>query len=92
MPGDEELEGFISEGDWAATIKRADHGDSPWGVIDGISTEADWLQTASHTQGKYTIFRTKVNEVADVPEPASLLGLLGVGALGSSFLKRKQDA
>ncbi|MDB9315977.1 PEP-CTERM sorting domain-containing protein [Spirulina sp. CS-785/01] len=91
LPGDSELNSFISQGGWADTIKSADHGDNPWGVIEGISTEADWLQTASHEEGKYTIFRTQVKDVT-VPEPASLLGLLGVGALGTSLLKRKAES
>jgi len=95
MPGDAELESLISDAMWEDTVSIGKNGMKPWNTIAGIDGEADWLQTASHTAGKYTIFRTKVpaDQVAGVPEPASLLGLLAVGAIsGSAALKRQRQA
>lgn len=88
MPSNSELESFISNGGWADTISIGTNGMSPWGTISGISGDAEWLQTASHTEGKYTIFRTKsaATDIAGVPEPTSLLGLLAVGVLGATSL------
>jgi hypothetical protein len=42
--------------------------------------------------GKYTIFRTKVTaeDTAGVPEPASVLGLLVLGAVGSGAVMKRQ--
>ena len=92
MPGNAELEGFIGGADWQDTISIGDNGIGPWNTIAGIDSEADWLQTASHTAGKYSIFRTKVpaETVAAVPEPASLLGLLAIGAIGSGTVMKRQ--
>lgn len=95
MPGNAELTGFIGDAAWQDTISIGDNGVSPWGTIAGIDEEADWLQTASHTAGKYSIFRTKVpaENVASTPEPGSLLGLLAVGAISSgAVMKRKHQA
>lgn len=104
MPSDAELSNYISTGNWGDTVSIFENSDAKgtineygdskaWGTIAGISGDADWLKTASHTEGKYTIFRTKVPVGQGVPEPASLLGLLAIGALGgSSALKRNKDA
>ncbi len=95
MPESDELNGLIDGAAWQDTISVGDNGIAPWGTIANIDGEADWLQTASHTAGKYSIFRTKVpaETVAAVPEPASLLGLLAIGAIGSgTAMKRKFQA
>ena len=59
----------------------------PWGTIAGVSADADFLQTAARSQGKYTIFRTKVPVIAaaKVPEPVSGLSLLAIGAAIGGF-------
>ncbi|MEM6253430.1 MAG: PEP-CTERM sorting domain-containing protein [Cyanobacteria bacterium P01_D01_bin.156] len=90
LPGNDELTSLIDGATWEDTISIGKNGIKPWNTIAGIEQDADWLQTASHTKGKYTIFRTKVSaeETADIPEPASMLGLLAVGAMATT-LKRK---
>lgn len=92
LPGNAELSSLIDGASWQDTISIGKNGISPWNNIAGIDQDADWLQTASHTEGKYTIFRTRVpaEDVADVPEPASMVGLLVVGAIATA--KRKREA
>jgi hypothetical protein len=89
-----ELATFIGSALWQNTVSIGKNGRDPWGTIAGISSDADWLQTASHTEGKYTIFRTKVpaEQVADVPEPAAMLGLLAFGAVAANGARKKKTA
>ncbi|NJN20487.1 MAG: PEP-CTERM sorting domain-containing protein [Leptolyngbya sp. RL_3_1] len=92
MPSTTELNSFISAALWQNTKSVGQNGVNPWGTIAGIDGEADWLQTASHTAGKYTIFRTRVpaDNVAATPEPGSLLGLLAIGAVSSGAVMKRQ--
>jgi hypothetical protein len=95
MPENPELEGFIKDAEWLDTISIGDNGRTPWGTIDGIKGEADWLQTASHEEGKYTIFRTMVpaeDLPTSVPEPFSVLGLLALAGVSTFTVKRKASA
>lgn len=93
MPGDAELASLIDGALWQDTISIGQNGIKPWKTIADIDQEAEWLQTASHTEGKYTIFRTQkpIEDVADVPEPASMLGLLVFGAMVTT-MKRDRKA
>jgi hypothetical protein len=94
LPDNDELESFIEPATWLSTVSIGKNGRNPWGTIAGIASDADWLQTASHTEGKYTIFRTKVpaEQVADVPEPAAMLGLLAFGAVAANGARKKKTA
>lgn len=109
-PSNAELNGEISNANssarWIAAASRGLNNGStaPWGRIDGITTEAEFLNTTTSTTGnsggnnRYTIFRTRLSiddtvNPKPVPEPASILGLLAIGAVGThSALKRKQKA
>ncbi|MBX2862294.1 MAG: PEP-CTERM sorting domain-containing protein [Leptolyngbyaceae cyanobacterium MAG.088] len=101
LPGSDELTSLIDGAEWQDTVSIGKNGINPWKTIDGVDQEADWLKTASHTEGKYTIFRTGTTvgdladlpdeDTADVPEPASMLGLLAVGAMVTT-MKRKFKA
>lgn len=92
VPGNAELQSFISTGNWIGTISRGNNGMQPWGTIAGISTDAQWLNTTTPSNGHYTIFRTKApaEDLANVPEPSSLLGLLVIGALGTGSVLKRQ--
>lgn len=101
LPGDAELTSLIDGAQWQDTISIGKNGINPWKTIDGVNENADWLKTASHTEGKYTIFRTGESvgdladlpdeDTADVPEPASMLGLLAVSAMVTT-MKHKVKA
>ncbi|MEM0981565.1 MAG: PEP-CTERM sorting domain-containing protein [Cyanobacteria bacterium P01_H01_bin.58] len=94
VPETDELGAAISEGDWQAGQTVGQNGIKPWRTIAGIDGEANWLETAERGSDMYTIFRTKVSlaETAgvDVPEPASMLGLLAIGAVGTGALAKRQ--
>ncbi|MEO1298287.1 MAG: PEP-CTERM sorting domain-containing protein [Cyanobacteria bacterium J06636_16] len=98
VPEMDELEAAISVGDWQEGETVGKNGIRPWRTITDIDGDADWLKTAERGADMYTIFRTKVSltetaGVADVPEPASMLGLLAVGAVGTgAFYKRQKNA
>ncbi len=92
-PTEDELAAEISGASWASVSNYIDHGSGPWGYIDGISQDADWIWGSSllggSDYGEYQIFRTKIDPV---PEPATIilstLGLLGMGVVR----KRKKTA
>ncbi|MEM7065517.1 MAG: PEP-CTERM sorting domain-containing protein [Cyanobacteria bacterium P01_B01_bin.77] len=91
LPGNAELSSLIDGALWQDTVSIGKNGIKPWRTIAGVDQDADWLQTASHSEGSYTIFRTRVPaaDVADVPEPAAMFGLLAVGAIATAKRKRK---
>lgn len=96
VPTDNELFGEISNADWTGAQRRGDNGMRPWGFIDGISADADFLNTTTPSNGRYTIFRTTVAVNGDdtsVPEPGVTLALLAVSALGGTkvFKGRKKQ-
>jgi hypothetical protein len=84
VPSNTQLNTEISTANWAGAIRRGDNGMKPWGFIAGVSADADFLQTAARSKGKYTIFRTQAPVIAaEVPEPVSGVALLAIGAIGS---------
>lgn len=95
VPDNAELFDEISNVNWVNAQSRGPNGTGPWGMIPGITPEADFLTTANINSGLYAIFRTNapvpVAEPEPVPEPTSVVGLLAAGALGASvFGKRRQ--
>lgn len=88
-----ELVPEIANANWTATRAVGPNGTSPWGVIPGISTSAQFLNVSNPRSANYTIFRTKAAvEVESVPEPSAALTLMAFGASGAgSLLKRKQQ-
>ena len=87
VPSNPQLNTEIASATWVEAVRRGDNGMKPWGTIAGVSADADFLQTAARSQGKYTIFRTKVPVIAaaKVPEPVSGLSLLAIGAAIGGF-------
>ena len=84
VPSNAQLNTEISTAKWTGAIRRGDNGMAPWGFIEGVSANADFLATAARSQGKYTIFRTQVPVIAEeVPEPVSGVALLAIGVIGS---------
>jgi hypothetical protein len=94
LPLNSDLRVFIEDADWLPTVSESKNGDSPWGTIAGIADDAKWLETAPRSERKYSIFRTKVpaEQVADVPEPAAMLGLLAFGAVAANGARKKKTA
>ncbi len=88
-PSASALQAKINGVTWSAITNYADHGDSPWGNIAGISMDADWIWGTRLQPGggcgEYQIFRTK----APVPEPATFL-LFGAGILGLVGISRSK--
>ncbi|MDA0673286.1 MAG: PEP-CTERM sorting domain-containing protein [Cyanobacteria bacterium] len=95
VPGNDELGTAIAAGGWQGAETVGKNGIGTWNTIEGIDADADWLRTAARGTDMYTIFRTKVSLTdtagVDVPEPASLLGLLAIGAVGTTTLRRRQQ-
>lgn len=93
VPTNQALFSEISSANWIQAQRRGDNGMSPWGFIQGVSADADFLNTTTPSNGKYTIFRTKLGvdtEYESTPEPGSMLGLLTLGLVGAgTALKRK---
>jgi hypothetical protein len=104
-PADAELYSEIVNANWTGAQSRGlnDGSTRPWGKISEVTNTAEFLNTTTNTTGnrrdnnQYTIFRTRLS-VADevgippesVPEPASTLGLLMLGVIGTgSVLKAK---
>jgi hypothetical protein len=93
----------ISGATWTGAVSRGqnDGTTNPWGRIDGITKNAQFLNTTTSLTGqtrdndRYTIFRTKMNvgetlnPTTKVPEPTAMLGLLTVGLTGL-VAKRKR--
>jgi len=93
-PTADDLESAISPAQWITVPYSLDHGISPWGNIQDISSEADWIWgyplMPGSGNGEYQVFRT---QVSPVPEPATMLllgtGLIGLAGIGKrKFLKR----
>ena len=59
VPSNSELQSEISSANWQSVNSRGDNGMIPWGTIAGISSDADFLNTTTPSNGNYTIFRTK---------------------------------
>lgn len=105
-PSNTELNWEISNAKWIAAKSRGlnDGSTAPWGRISEVTSNAEFLNTTTNGTGdkrdneRYTIFRTRLSiddtvKPKPVPEPASILGLLAIGAVGThSALKRKQKA
>jgi PEP-CTERM motif len=105
LPKNGELAEEIQAGNWINAQYRGTNGvganaTNPWGNISEIDQNAEFLNTTTDSQLQagtsgnthYTIFRTNksVAQLASVPEPSSMLGLLAFGAVSAgSFVKRK---
>jgi hypothetical protein len=108
VPKNGELAQEIQAGNWVGAVNRGANGQTgPWGKIQGISDDAQFLNTTTADQGRgtdgnthYTIFRTRnnVGQLAElpaqaVPESSSTTGLVAFGVLSAgAFVKRKSKA
>jgi hypothetical protein len=94
-PTDAILNQEISGASWTGAVSRGqnDGTTNPWGRINGITKDAQFLNTTTNTTGlkrdnsRYTIFRTKVSvgntiDPTKTPEPTAMLGLAVVGLTG----------
>jgi hypothetical protein len=94
-PTDAILNQEISGATWQNALSRGlnDGTTNPWGRINGITQDAQFLNTTTNTTGqkrdnsRYTIFRTKVSvgdtiDPTKTPEPTAMLGLAVVGLTG----------
>ncbi len=101
-PTDAILHQEIAGATWQGAVNRGlnDGSTNPWGRIDGINANAQFLNTTTNQTGikrdneRYTIFRTKVSmantlDPKATPEPTVMLGLLTAG-LGGLVAKRKR--
>ncbi|MBD2771673.1 PEP-CTERM sorting domain-containing protein [Iningainema tapete] len=86
-----ELQTEIKNANWIASTAVGFNGIQPWGTIQGVSANAQFLNVSNPNSQNYTIFRTQAPALAaSVPEPASALGLLAFGAIATgSVMKRK---
>ncbi len=88
-PDTDTMETVISGTSWDP-LSSVEHGVSPWGVIAGISTDADWvwgtdnLNGSGSGAGEFQVFRFSV----PVSEP-STLALLGLGLLSLVYTRRR---
>jgi len=70
-----ELASMVAAGGWADVANFRDHGVNPWGMIAGVSTDADWIWgTPTMNEygtgvGEYQVFRRRLGTV---PEPGTL--------------------
>ncbi len=71
VPSNSELQSEISSANWQSVNSRGDNGMSPWGTIAGISSDADFLNTTTPSNGNYTIFRTKFAVKPELTNPPS---------------------
>jgi hypothetical protein len=108
VPKNGELAQEIQAGNWVGAVNRGANGQTgPWGKIEGISDDAQFLNTTTADQGRgtdgnthYTIFRTRnnVGQLAGltaqaVPESTSTIGIVAFGVLSAgAFVKRKSKA
>ncbi len=89
--------GFVPVG-WAAATSYGANGVAPWNTIGGISDQAEWIWTEDNTEATGDVvayFLTTIDvpagppEASAVPEPITMISLLGaVGATGS-YLRRR---
>ena len=83
----------INGASWISITNTRNNGASPWGTIDTIDSNADWIWGSAMEPGsgygEYQVFRTQVAP-APVPEPATMT-LLGIGMLGAGLIARKRN-
>lgn len=88
-----ELASLVAAGGWTDVANFRDHGVSPWGMIAGVSTDADWIWgTPTMNEygtgvGEYQVFR---RSLGTVPEPGTLS--LAVAAFAGMTLMRRRGA
>jgi hypothetical protein len=93
-PGATELATLVAPASWSGVTNFRDHGVRPWGLIAGISSDADWIwgtptmNEFGSGEGEYQVFRRRL---ATVPEPGSLL-LAATAIGGLAFTRRRQQA
>jgi hypothetical protein len=85
---------LINIASWSQVQHYVNHGSGPWGYIDGINQNADWIWgsdlLSGSNYGEFQIFRTKV-ELAPVPVPATiLLFITGITCLAGTRLRMKK--
>ncbi len=89
VPSLAEIKAEISSATWSPITNTISYGDGPWGFIDGISNEAQWIWGSAllpgSAYGEYQIFRTQVTHA---PEPATMV-LFGSGLIGLATLRKR---
>ncbi len=92
-PTAEKFQNDIAGASWVGITNTRDNGASPWGTIDAIDSNADWIWGSAMEPGsgfgEYQVFRAQVAP-APVPEPATMT-LLGIGMLGVGLVARKRN-
>ena len=93
-PTENDIQTQINLVTWSSITNSLAHGADTWGLIGGISEDAQWIWGSEliggSDDGEYQIFRTQIGDIpAPVPEPATLL-LLGSGLIGLAGFGRKK--
>ncbi len=81
------LSQFLNPGNY--TLAISDFSFSLSEAINGIQTDGNFL---GNNLGDYQITFTGDVDLASVPEPASLMGILGLGAFGVTSLRKRKAA
>jgi hypothetical protein len=97
-PSTDDVSSEIQEGGFVGVTNFADNGVGPWGNINGIDMNADWMWAndvsmfSGSSSGEYHLFSKKI-ETTNTPEPFEIsLVLLSMTILAGLSFKRNKKA